>query len=157
MCLWSTTTWWLTDGFAARFLMDCESGRVAGSGTGGRVGQIGLFSGDRRAGVCQPGQCGGLNKTPNQVRDYEAAIASAREAGVLVNPSFVLGLDGDGPDRSTRHWIFWTGSRLLWPHSTSRFRIPAPNWLNGWSALSGLSIMISPGMTAATWSSNHWG
>jgi radical SAM superfamily enzyme YgiQ (UPF0313 family) len=46
------------------------------------------------------------NKTQNIGRDYERAVRRLDELGVLINGSFVFGLDGDGPDvfRRTVDW-----------------------------------------------------
>ena len=50
-------------------------------------------------------------KPHNRLAEYERAIAHLHELGVMVNASFVFGMDGDGPDvfRRTTEWAVSQG------------------------------------------------
>ena len=60
-------------------------------------------------------------KRQNLSRDYDAAIRRAARAGVMVNGSFVFGLDDDGPDVFDRT-VDWAVRRL----ETATFHIMTP-------------------------------
>lgn len=62
------------------------------------------------------------NKGHNLGRDYDAAILRLDDLGVMVNGSFVFGLDGDGPDVFSRT-VEWAASRGL---ATATFHIATP-------------------------------
>lgn len=49
----------------------------------------------------------GVHKGQNQITRYEQAIEAIHSRGIMINASFVFGLDGDTPDtfRLTRDWI----------------------------------------------------
>lgn len=49
----------------------------------------------------------GVHKGQNQIARYEQAIEAIHSRGIMINASFVFGLDGDTPDtfRLTRDWI----------------------------------------------------
>lgn len=64
----------------------------------------------------------GSNKRQNLGRDYEAAIRRLDSLGVMVNGSFVFGLDGDGPDVFDRT-VDWAVSRGI---TTATFHIATP-------------------------------
>ncbi len=61
-------------------------------------------------------------KGQNLGRDYDEAIARLDSLGVMVNGSFVFGLDGDGPDVFSRT-VDWAASRGL---VTATFHIATP-------------------------------
>lgn len=48
-----------------------------------------------------------VHKVQNDTRVYEAAIQAIHDRGIMINGSFVFGLDGDTPEtfRQTRDWI----------------------------------------------------
>jgi radical SAM superfamily enzyme YgiQ (UPF0313 family) len=62
------------------------------------------------------------NKPQNVGRDYELAIKRLDSLGVLINGSFVFGLDGDGPDVFGRT-VDWAVSQGL---TTATFHIATP-------------------------------
>ncbi len=64
----------------------------------------------------------GANKTPNLGRDYDRAVRRLDDLGVMVNGSFVFGLDGHGPDVFART-VDWAVSRGL---TTATFHIATP-------------------------------
>lgn len=49
----------------------------------------------------------GVHKVQNDTRLYEAAVKAIHDRGIMINGSFVFGLDGDTPEtfRLTRDWI----------------------------------------------------
>jgi len=61
-------------------------------------------------------------KTQNINRDYAAAVRRARDTGIMVNGSFVFGMDGDGPDvfERTVDWAVHNGIE------TSTFHVMTP-------------------------------
>ena len=61
-------------------------------------------------------------KRQNLARSYEDAIRRCHDLGVMVNGSFVFGLDGDGPDVFERT-VEWAVSRSL---ETATFHIMTP-------------------------------
>ncbi len=61
-------------------------------------------------------------KTQNLGRDYAAAVARLRDLGVMVNGSFVFGMDDDGPDVFART-VDWAVSMGL---ETATFHIMTP-------------------------------
>ncbi|MEL6962879.1 MAG: radical SAM protein [Pseudomonadota bacterium] len=62
------------------------------------------------------------NKSQNLGRDYDRAIRRLDDLGVMINGSFVFGLDGDGPDVFDRT-VDWAVSRGL---TTATFHIATP-------------------------------
>ena len=62
------------------------------------------------------------NKPQNLGRDYDRAIRRLDDLGVMINGSFVFGLDGDGPDVFDRT-VDWAVSRGL---TTATFHIATP-------------------------------
>ena len=62
------------------------------------------------------------NKTQNLGRDYDRAIRRLDDLGVMINGSFVFGLDGDGPDVFGRT-VDWAVSRGL---TTATFHVATP-------------------------------
>lgn len=62
------------------------------------------------------------NKSQNLGRDYSAAIKKLRDNGVMVNGSFVFGMDGDGPDVFKRT-VDWAVSQGI---ETATFHILTP-------------------------------
>lgn len=62
------------------------------------------------------------NKKQNLDRDYDRAIRRLDDLGVMINGSFVFGLDGDGPDVVDRT-VEWAISRGL---TTATFHIATP-------------------------------
>ncbi|MCA9491645.1 MAG: hypothetical protein KC621_17055, partial [Myxococcales bacterium] len=62
------------------------------------------------------------NKTQNVGRDYDRAIRRLDDLGVMINGSFVFGLDGDGPDVFSRT-VDWAVSRGL---TTATFHVATP-------------------------------
>lgn len=62
------------------------------------------------------------NKKQNLGRDYDAVTRRLHDLGVMINGSFVFGLDGDGPDvfRETVDWAVEAGL------TTSTFHIQTP-------------------------------
>ena len=49
----------------------------------------------------------GVHKVQNHTQEYEKAIRAIHEKGIMINASFVFGLDGDSPEtfRTTLDWI----------------------------------------------------
>lgn len=64
----------------------------------------------------------GANKGQNLGRDYDAAIRRLDDLGILINGSFVFGLDGDGPDVFDRT-VDWAVSRGI---TTATFHVATP-------------------------------
>ncbi len=64
----------------------------------------------------------GANKRQNLGRDYDRAIRRLDDLGVMINGSFVFGLDGDGPDVFSRT-VDWAVSRGL---TTATFHVATP-------------------------------
>jgi radical SAM superfamily enzyme YgiQ (UPF0313 family) len=62
------------------------------------------------------------NKVQNVGKDYDAAIRRLDDLGVMINGSFVFGLDGDGPDVFSRT-VDWAVSRGL---TTATFHVATP-------------------------------
>lgn len=62
------------------------------------------------------------NKPQNLRRDYDRAIRRLDDLGVMINGSFVFGLDGDGPD-VFKKTVGWAVSRGL---TTATFHIATP-------------------------------
>lgn len=54
-----------------------------------------------------PDSISGVHKIQNHIADYEKAIRAVHERGIMINASFVFGLDGDTPEtfRTTLDWI----------------------------------------------------
>lgn len=50
-------------------------------------------------------------KRQNQMAEYERAVAHLHELGIMINASFVFGIDGDGPDvfERTTQWAIGQG------------------------------------------------
>jgi radical SAM superfamily enzyme YgiQ (UPF0313 family) len=73
------------------------------------------------------------NKRQNLGKDYERALARLDDLGVMVNGSFVFGLDGDGPDVFDRtvDWAVRPASRPR--RSTWRRRTPARHSTGRWT------------------------
>ncbi len=69
-----------------------------------------------------PAALAGSNKLHNVGRDYDRAIRRLDDLGVLVNGSFVFGLDGDGPDVFDRT-VEWAVTRGL---TTATFHVATP-------------------------------
>lgn len=69
-----------------------------------------------------PGTLKAANKTQNLGKDYDAAIRRLDDLGVMINGSFVFGLDGDGPDVFERT-VEWAVSRGL---TTATFHVATP-------------------------------
>lgn len=61
-------------------------------------------------------------KRQNLARDYDAAVRRCHDLGVMVNGSFVFGLDADGPDVFERT-VEWAVSRSI---ETATFHIMTP-------------------------------
>ena len=61
-------------------------------------------------------------KRQNLARDYEAAIRRVHDLGIMVNASFVFGLDDDGPDVFDRT-VDWAVSQSI---ETATFHIMTP-------------------------------
>lgn len=64
----------------------------------------------------------GANKVQNLGRDYDRAVRRLDDLGVMINGSFVFGLDGDGPDVFDRT-VDWAVSRGL---TTATFHVATP-------------------------------
>jgi radical SAM superfamily enzyme YgiQ (UPF0313 family) len=64
----------------------------------------------------------GANKLQNLGRDYDRAVRRLDELGVMINGSFVFGLDGDGPDVFDRT-VEWAVTRGL---TTATFHVSTP-------------------------------
>ncbi len=62
------------------------------------------------------------NKTQNLGRDYDRAVRRLDDLGVMINGSFVFGLDGDGPDVFDRT-VEWAVTRGL---TTATFHVATP-------------------------------
>lgn len=72
-----------------------------------------------------PNNLADCDKRHNLGRDYEAAIARLDGLGVMVNGSFVFGLDGDGPDVFDRT-VDWAGAdhrHFSYCHAVSGYKI----------------------------------
>ncbi|MBR6400277.1 MAG: B12-binding domain-containing radical SAM protein [Firmicutes bacterium] len=54
-----------------------------------------------------PASVGGVHKVQNDTRKYEAVVRELHSRGIMINASFVFGLDGDTPDtfKATLDWI----------------------------------------------------
>lgn len=65
---------------------------------------------------------GSAKKSHNQGADYEAAIQRLQLLGIMINGSFVFGLDGDGPDVFSRT-VDWALDQGL---TTATFHIATP-------------------------------
>lgn len=54
-----------------------------------------------------PASIGSVHKRQNRVEDYERAVAAIHRRGIMINASFVFGLDGDTPQTfpATLDWI----------------------------------------------------
>ncbi|MCR4889495.1 MAG: B12-binding domain-containing radical SAM protein [Ruminococcus sp.] len=54
-----------------------------------------------------PSSVSGVHKVQNQTHEYEKAIKAIHSRGIMINASFVFGLDGDTPEtfRTTLDWI----------------------------------------------------
>ena len=70
----------------------------------------------------QPREPAPARKRQNLGRDYDEAIRRCHDLGVMVNGSFVFGLDDDGPDVFERT-VEWGISRSL---ETSTYHIMTP-------------------------------
>ena len=64
----------------------------------------------------------GAGKVQNLGRDYDRVVRRLDDLGVLINGSFVFGLDGDGPDVFDRA-VDWASSRGI---TTATFHIATP-------------------------------
>ena len=55
----------------------------------------------------QPGSIESVHKGQNRIESYDRAVAELHSRGIMVNASFVFGLDGDTPEtfRATLDWI----------------------------------------------------
>jgi radical SAM superfamily enzyme YgiQ (UPF0313 family) len=69
-----------------------------------------------------PGALRAANKVQNLGRDYDRAVRRLDDLGVMINGSFVFGLDGDGPDVFART-VDWAVSRGL---TTATFHVATP-------------------------------
>lgn len=69
-----------------------------------------------------PAALRGANKLHNLGRDYDRAIRRLDDLGVMINGSFVFGLDGDGPDVFDRT-VDWAVSRGI---TTATFHVATP-------------------------------
>jgi radical SAM superfamily enzyme YgiQ (UPF0313 family) len=69
-----------------------------------------------------PGNLAAHGKRQNLAHDYDAAIRRAHDNGVMINSSFVFGLDEDGPDVFDRT-VEWAISRGI---ETATFHIMTP-------------------------------
>ncbi len=54
-----------------------------------------------------PASIGSVHKRQNRIGEYEEAVRAIHSRGIMINGSFVFGLDGDTPDtfRATLDWI----------------------------------------------------
>lgn len=54
-----------------------------------------------------PAAIGGVHKVQNAAADYDAAVKAIHDRGIMINASFVFGLDGDTPETfdATLDWI----------------------------------------------------
>ncbi len=68
------------------------------------------------------GNLAGQRKRQNIGRDYGAVVRRLHDAGVMVNASFVFGMDGDGPDVFDRT-VDWAVGRGI---ETATFHIMTP-------------------------------
>jgi hypothetical protein len=69
-----------------------------------------------------------LQEYQNIGRDYDAAIRHLHSRGVMVNGSYVFGMDDDGPDvfDKTVEWAIGPGHRngdLSYPDAVPRYRL----------------------------------
>ncbi len=69
-----------------------------------------------------PKALAGAGKVQNLGRDYDRVVRRLDDLGVLINGSFVFGLDGDGPDVFDRA-VDWASSRGI---TTATFHIATP-------------------------------
>lgn len=69
-----------------------------------------------------PANLAASNKTHNLGKDYDAAIRKLHGLGVMINGSFVFGLDGDGPDVFDRT-VAWAVDQGI---TTATFHIATP-------------------------------
>ncbi len=84
-----------------------------------RAGLRSLFVGFE---TVNPGNLAGQRKRQNIGRDYAAVVRRLHDAGVMVNASFVFGMDGDGPDVFDRT-VEWAVGRGI---ETATFHIMTP-------------------------------
>lgn len=101
------------------------------------------------------------NKRQNLGRDYDRVIRRLDDLGVMINGSFVFGIDGDGPDVFERT-VGWAVSRGI---TTATFHITTPYpgtalfqglasagriWHRDWRRYDTRTVVFEPdGMTAA--------
>jgi radical SAM superfamily enzyme YgiQ (UPF0313 family) len=122
------------------------------AGTVRSVLRPGLLEGAARSGLrslfvgfeaIDPAALAGLNKRHNEEGTYEAAIRRLHDSGVMVNGSFVFGLDGDdegvfertvdwavarGIETSTFHILTPYPGTRLWERLAADGRITSRNW-----------------------------
>ena len=72
------------------------------------------------------------HKVQNLHRDYGAAIRRLHDLGVMVNGSFVFGMDEDGPAVFDRT-VEWAVSRASGPRPSTSTPYPAPRSTREWS------------------------
>ncbi|GAB3972935.1 B12-binding domain-containing radical SAM protein [Plantactinospora veratri] len=103
------------------------------------------------------GNLAATRKRQNVGRDYSAVVRRLHGHGVMVNGSFVFGLDDDGPDVFDRtvDWAVEQGWRR--PPSTSSPRTPAPRCTTGWPRRTGSCTGTGTGTTPGRWSTGRRG
>jgi len=84
-----------------------------------RAGLRSLFVGFE---TVNPGNLAGQRKRQNIGRDYAAVVRRLHDCGVMVNASFVFGMDGDGPDVFDRTVEWAVGQGI----ETATFHIMTP-------------------------------
>ena len=94
-------------------------------------------------------------KRQNVNRSYAAVVRRLHDLGVMVNASFVFGMDGDGPDVFDRtvNWAVGQGIETATFHIMTPY--PAPHCSSGWTrragSCTGTGIVTTPG----TWCSRR--
>ena len=107
-------------------------------------------------------------KRQNRLAEYERAIAHLHELGVMVNASFVFGIDGDDPDvfARTTEWAVAQGVETAtfhiltpYPGTALHRRLTAENRIltSDWDLYDTRHVVFEPrGMTAQQLESGYW-
>jgi len=110
----------------------------------------------------------GQRKYQNIGRDYDAAVRRLHDLGVMVNASFVFGMDGDGPDVFDRtvDWAIRQGIETAtfhiltpYPDTALHARMRAERRIlhSDWDLYDTRHVVFRPaGMNATTLESGYW-
>jgi radical SAM superfamily enzyme YgiQ (UPF0313 family) len=110
----------------------------------------------------------GQRKYQNIGRDYDAAVRRLHDLGIMVNASFVFGMDDDGPDVFDRtvEWAIRQGVETAtfhiltpYPDTALHARMTAEHRIlhNDWDLYDTRHVVFRPaGMNASTLESGYW-